>query len=115
MDDMDEARAATGTAADFSNWNINNPYGTAKKKNIVKVREEVIEPPNEDEAKPETIEKKEMPKAANVKNLEEVKKLAERLLPTVDKVKPQEFQLASELAIDLAIVFETTWQNRIRS
>jgi len=115
MDDMDEMRTAAGTAADFSNWNVKNNFGTIKKKIVTK---ETVEEPVEENKQEEFSfdDKKEIPASINVNinSLAEIKELAKNLLPTVDRVKQEEFELASELAIDFAMTFEAIWQNKIR-
>ena len=151
MEDMDEARTAGGTAADFSAWDVNNKFGKMK----LSSKEKVIEPePTEKE--PEPIEKEpervvsktkqiaerlkeleeekarlkaeeeaEKEKEAkrqrpgtnsfniNVKALGEIKELAKKLLPKIHEVKQDEYAIASELAINLAMTFEGVWEQKI--
>ena len=49
----------------------------------------------------------------SINSLGEVKELAKSLLPTLEKVKPNEFALASELAIEYAMTFEGVWGQKI--
>lgn len=151
MEDMDEARTAGGTAADFSAWDVNNKFGKMK----LSSKEKVIEPePTEKE--PEPIEKEpervvsktkqiaerlkeleeekarlkaeeeaEKEKEAkrqrpgtnsfniNIKALGEIKELAKKLLPKIHEVKQDEYAIASELAINLAMTFEGVWEQKI--
>lgn len=151
MEDMDEARTADGTAADFSAWDVNNKFGKMK----LSSKEKVIEPePTEKE--PEPIEKEpervvsktkqiaerlkeleeekarlkaeeeaEKEKEAkrqrpgtnsfniNIKALGEIKELAKKLLPKIHEVKQDEYAIASELAINLAMTFEGVWEQKI--
>ena len=151
MEDMDEARTAGGTAADFSAWDVNNKFGKMK----LSSKEKVIEPePTEKE--PEPIEKEpervvsktkqiaerlkeleeekarlkaeeeaEKEKEAkrqrpgtnsfniNIKALGEIKELAKKLLPKIHEVKQDEYSIASELAINLAMTFEGVWEQKI--
>ena len=152
MEDMDEARTAGGTAADFSAWDVNNKFGKMK----LSSKEKVIEPePTEKEPEPR-VEKKperavsktkqiaerlkeleeekarlkaeeeaEKEKEAkrqrpgtnsfniNIKALGEIKELAKKLLPKIHEVKQDEYAIASELAINLAMTFEGVWEQKI--
>ena len=154
MEDMDEARTAGGTAADFSAWDVNNKFGKMK----LSSKEKVIEPePTEKEPEPK-VEKepervvsktkqiaerlkeleeekarlkaeeeaeKEKEKEAkrqrpgtnsfniNIKSLGEIKELAKKLLPKIHEVKQDEYAIASELAINLAMTFEGVWEQKI--
>ena len=49
----------------------------------------------------------------NANSLEEVKEMAKKLVPTVDKIKPEEYPIACELAINLALTFEGVWNEKI--
>lgn len=49
----------------------------------------------------------------NINSLGEIKELAKTLLPTLEKVKPNEFAIASELAIEYAMTFEGVWGQKI--
>ena len=145
MEDMDEARTAGGTAADFSAWDVNNKFGKMK----LSSKEKVIEPePTEKEPEPrvekepervvsktkqiaERLKELEEEKARlkaeeeaekekeakrqrpgtnsfniNIKALGEIKELAKKLLPKIHEVKQDEYAIASELAINLAMTFE---------
>ena len=152
MEDMDEARTAGGTAADFSAWDINNKFGKMK----LSSKEKVIEPePTEKEPEPkvekepervvsktkqiaERLKELEEEKARlkaeeeaekekeakrqrpgtnsfniNIKSLGEIKELAKKLLPKIHEVKQDEYAIASELAINLAMTFEGVWEQKI--
>ena len=76
MEDMDEARTAGGTAADFSAWDVNNKFGKMK----LSSKEKVIEPePTEKEPEPrvekepERVVSKTKQIAERLKELEEEK------------------------------------------
>ena len=152
MEDMDEARTAGGTAADFSAWDVNNKFGKMK----LSSKEKVIEPePTEKEPEPkvekepervvsktkqiaerlkeleeekarlkaeEEVEKEKEAKRQrpgtnsfniNIKSLGEIKELAKKLLPKIHEVKQDEYAIASELAINLAMTFEGVWEQKI--
>ena len=152
MEDMDEARTADGTAADFSAWDVNNKFGKMK----LSSKEKVIEPePTEKEPEPkvekepervvsktkqiaERLKELEEEKARlkaeeeaekekeakrqrpgtnsfniNIKALGEIKELAKKLLPKIHEVKQDEYAIASELAINLAMTFEGVWEQKI--
>lgn len=149
MEDMDEARTAGGTAADFSAWDVNNKFGKMK----LSSKEKVIEPeptePEPTEKEPERVvsktkqiaerlkeleeekarlkaeEEAEKEKEAkrqrpgtnsfniNIKALGEIKELAKKLLPKIHEVKQDEYAIASELAINLAMTFEGVWEQKI--
>ncbi len=152
MEDMDEARTAGGTAADFSAWDVNNKFGKMK----LSSKEKVIEPePTEKEPEPkvekepervvsktkqiaERLKELEEEKARlkaeeeaekekeakrqrpgtnsfniNIKALGEIKELAKNLLPKIHEVKQEEYAVASELAINLAMTFEGIWEQKI--
>ena len=152
MEDMDEARTAGGTAADFSAWDVNNKFGKMK----LSSKEKVIEPePTEKEPEPkvekepervvsktkqiaERLKELEEEKARlkaeeeaekekeakrqrpgtnsfniNIKSLGEIKELAKKLLPKIHEVKQDEYAIASELAINLAMTFEGVWEQKI--
>lgn len=151
MEDMDEARTAGGTAADFSAWDVNNKFGKMK----LSSKEKVIEPeptekePEQTEKEPERVvsktkqiaerlkeleeekarlkaeEEAEKEKEAkrqrpgtnsfniNIKALGEIKELAKKLLPKIHEVKQDEYAIASELAINLAMTFEGVWEQKI--
>lgn len=145
MEDMDEARTADGTAADFSAWDVNNKFGKMK----ITSKEKVIEPEVEVEKEPEggvsktkqiaerlkeleeekarlkAEEEAEKEKEAkrqrpgtnsfniNIKALGEIKELAKNLLPKIHEVKQEEYAVASELAINLAMTFEGIWEQKI--
>lgn len=151
MEDMDEARTAGGTAADFSAWDVNNKFGKMK----LSSKEKVIEPEVEKEPEPkiekepervvsktkqiaERLKELEEEKARlkaeeeaekekeakrqrpgtnsfniNVKALGEIKELAKKLLPKIHEVKQDEYAIASELAINLAMTFEGVWEQKI--
>ena len=143
MEDMDEARTADGTAADFSAWDVNNKFGKMK----ITSKEKVIEPEvekepegavsktkqiaerlkeleeekarlkAEEEAEKEKEAKKQRPGTnsfnINIKSLGEIKELAKNLLPKIHEVKQEEYAVASELAINLAMTFEGIWEQKI--
>ena len=68
MEDMDEARTAGGTAADFSAWDVNNKFGKMK----LSSKEKVIEP--------ETTEKEPEPRVEKEQErvVRKTKQIAER-------------------------------------
>ena len=149
MEDMDEARTAEGTAADFSAWDVNNKFGKMK----ITSKEKVIEPEAEkeptekeepegvvsktkqiaerlkeleeekarlkaeEEAEKEKEAKRQRPGTnsfnINIKALGEIKELAKNLLPKIHEVKQEEYAVASELAINLAMTFEGIWEQKI--
>ena len=144
MEDMDEARTAGGTAADFSAWDVNNKFGKMK----LSSKEKVIEPEPtekepervvsktkqiaerlkeleeekarlkaEEEAEKEKEAKRQRPGTnsfnINIKALGEIKELAKKLLPKIHEVKQDEYAIASELAINLAMTFEGVWEQKI--
>ena len=144
MEDMDEARTAGGTAADFSAWDVNNKFGKMK----ITSKEKVIEPEvekeepevvvsktkqiaerlkeleeekarlkAEEEAEKEKEAKRQRPGTnsfnINIKALGEIKELAKNLLPKIHEVKQEEYAVASELAINLAMTFEGIWEQKI--
>ena len=144
MEDMDEARTADGTAADFSAWDVNNKFGKMK----ITSKEKVIEPEvekeesegvvsktkqiaerlkeleeekarlkAEEEAEKEKEAKRQRPGTnsfnINIKALGEIKELAKNLLPKIHEVKQEEYAVASELAINLAMTFEGSWEQKI--
>ena len=49
MEDMDEARTADGTVADFSAWDVNNKFGKMK----ITSKEKVIEPEPTEKEEPD--------------------------------------------------------------
>ena len=49
----------------------------------------------------------------NIKSLGEIKELAKKLLPKIHEVKQDEYAIASELAINLAMTFEGVWEQKI--
>lgn len=111
-----------GTASDFSGWEINNRFGKMK----VMSKEKVIEPVEETEEKnPIEDVKMEEPSIKkypieevqsfniNVKKIGEIKELAKTLLPKVNEVKPGDFELVCNLAIDFAMTFEGFWNQYI--
>ena len=149
MEDMDEARTADGTAADFSAWDVNNKFGKMK----ITSKEKVIEPEvekeptekeepegvvsktkqiaerlkeleeekarlkAEEEAEKEKEAKRQRPGTnsfnINIKALGEIKKIEKNLLPKIHEVKQEEYAVASELAINLAMTFEGIWEQKI--
>lgn len=144
MEDMDEARTADGTAADFSAWDVNNKFGKMKitsKEKVIEPEAEKEEPEGvvsktkqiaerlkeleeekarlkaEEEAEKEKEAKRQRPGTnsfnINIKALGEIKELAKNLLPKIHEVKQEEYAVASELAINLAMTFEGIWEQKI--
>ena len=143
MEDMDEARTADGTAADFSAWDVNNKFGkmkiTSKEKviepevekepegvvsktkqiaeRLKELEEEKVRLKAEEEAEKEKEAKRQRPGInsfnINIKALGEIKELAKNLLPKIHEVKQEEYAIASELAINLAMTFEGIWEQKI--
>ena len=149
MEDMDEARTADGTAADFSAWDVNNKFGKMKITSKEKVIEPEVEKEPTEQEEPEGVvsktkqiaerlkeleeekarlkaeEEAEKEKEAkrqrpgtnsfniNIKALGEIKELAKNLLPKIHEVKQEEYAVASELAINLAMTFEGIWEQKI--
>ena len=144
MEDMDEARTADGTAADFSAWDVNNKFGKMKitsKEKVIEPEVEKEEPEGavsktkqiaerlkeleeekarlkaEEEAEKEKEAKRQRPGTnsfnINIKALGEIKELAKKLLPKIHEVKQEEYAVASELAINLAMTFEGIWEQKI--
>lgn len=59
-------------------------------------------------------QKREIPTySININSLGEIKELAKSLLPTLERVKPEEYNIACELAIEYAMIFETIWGQKI--
>lgn len=74
-------------------------------------RKQVQEPPRQET---QQQQKRDIPTySININSLGEIKELAKSLLPTLEKVKPQEFAIASELAIEYAMTFEGVWGQKI--
>ena len=152
MEDMDEARTAGGTAADFSAWDVNNKFGKMKlssKEKVIEQEPTEKEPEPRVEKEPERVvsknkqltdrlkeleeekarlkaeEEAEKEKEAkrqrpgtnsfniNIKALGEIKELAKKLLTKIHEVKQDEYAIASELAINLAMTFEGVWEQKI--
>lgn len=119
MEDIDKARMAGGTVADFSGWNMENKFGTMN----ITTKEKVIEPEVE-KPKPENIERKEAsqqqkrelpnsPKELTV-NPNELKNIAIKLLPDVSKITDGDYESICDKAIEMAFAFESVWQKKIQ-
>ena len=71
----------------------------------------------EEEAEKEKEAKRQRPGTnsfnINIKALGEIKELAKKLLPKIHEVKQDEYAIASELAINLAMTFEGVWEQKI--
>ena len=71
----------------------------------------------EEEAEKEKEAKRQRPGTnsfnINIKSLGEIKELAKKLLPKIHEVKQDEYAIASELAINLAMTFEGVWEQKI--
>ena len=71
----------------------------------------------EEEAEKEKEAKRQRPGTnsfnINIKALGEIKELAKNLLPKIHEVKQEEYAVASELAINLAMTFEGIWEQKI--
>jgi len=67
-----------------------------------------VEQPQEKNQQTETAQYR-----INVKTLPQVKEMAKRLLPTVGQIKPEDYALACDLAIEYALTFEGVWAQRI--
>ena len=133
IEDMDEARRSTGTAADFSKWNLGGNF----KKMKISSKEEVKEPIEEDDDKQAELpfenekpigmsisinsppEIKELAKpigmSISINSLPEIKELAKSLLPKVTEIEPssEKYNLVCELAINYAFAFESMWKQKI--
>ena len=140
MEDMDEVRGAQGTVADFSGWNVNNKFGKMKVTSTEKVieptdaeqqpegfidkskqRAERLKELEEEQARLKAEEEAEKEKRQrpgtnsfniNIKALGEIKELAKTLLPKVNEVKQDEYNIACELAINYAMMFEGIWEQK---
>jgi hypothetical protein len=67
-----------------------------------------VEQPQEKNQQTETAQYR-----INVKTLPQVKEMAKKLLPTVGQIKPEDYALACDLAIEYALTFEGVWAQRI--
>lgn len=141
MEDMDEIRGAQGTVADFSGWNVNNKFGKMKVTSTEKVieptdeeqqqpegfidkskqRAERLKELEEEQARLKAEEEAEKEKRQrpgtnsfniNIKALGEIKELAKTLLPKINEVKQDEYNIACELAINYAMMFEGIWEQK---
>jgi len=134
MEDMDDVRRNVGTVADFSNWEGIKTSGGLKsmkmlsKEKIIDNTEidnsnseaEKIDDMNEktEEIKPMEKPKKSVDKipAANeaIINPTELKSIAVRLLPSVDKIMSGEkYAEYCEKAIDMAFTFLKVWDLKV--
>ena len=112
--DMDEARRSTGTAADFSKWNLGGNF----KKMKISSKEEVKEPIEEDDDKQAELpfeNEKPIGMSISINSLPEIKELAKSLLPKVTEIEPssEKYNLVCELAINYAFAFESMWKQKI--
>ena len=142
MEDED-FRTMQGTAADFSNWTGIKAEGAFRSMNVISrerviepaVEEETKtdeidlskvsnlgreEKPTEEPKQPaeeQLVEPKkdltEMPGKEIYANPAELKTLAIKLLPTVDKVSKEEYNSLCEKAIEMAFAFETVWSKKV--
>lgn len=140
MEDMDDVRKATGTAADFSGWNGIKAEGNFRQMKVIS-KEKVIDPTEEideeeiveqrapsinlppqdiDEMKGEkkSPPKKDFKEAPGVKeaylNPVELKNVAIKLMPTVDNIDPEKYEKISENAINLAFTFLNVWNQKVQ-
>lgn len=126
MEDIDDIRRLSGTVADFSNWNM----GTKGFEHMnITTKEQIVEPEIE-QKKPENVlrkeqkqkeeeninSKKELPNSAKelTVNPMELKNLAIKLIPSVDKIPSDKYDDICDEAIELAFAFETIWQKKIQ-
>jgi len=134
MEDMDDVRRNIGTVADFSNWEGIKTSGGLKSMKMLS-KEKVIDNTEIDDSvseteevddvneKTEEIKQKLQPKksvdkipAANeaVINPTELKSIAVRLLPSVDKLESGEkYAEYCEKAIDMAFTFLKVWDLKV--
>ena len=121
MEDMDKVRAPFGTVADLSKWDINQGGFQHMK---LSSAEKVIEPTDEiqestsqvssEKLKEEKqIEKMELPNNQKYVNPVELKNIAIRLMPSVDKVNSEDYDIICEKAIDLAFNFLKVWDLKV--
>ena len=126
MEDMDDVRRNIGTVADFSNWEGIKTNGGFKSMKMLS-KEKVIDNTEIDNSNSEAEEIKPMEKpqlkksvdkipAANeaVINPTELKSIAVRLLPSVEKVENNEkYAEYCEKAIDIAFTFLKVWDLKV--
>jgi len=134
MEDMDDVRKNIGTVADFSNWEGIKTNGGLKSMKMLS-KEKVIDNTEIDNSnseaekiddmneKTEEIKPMEKPKksvdkipAANeaIINPTELKSIAVRLLPSVDKIMSGEkYAEYCEKAIDMAFTFLKVWDLKV--
>ena len=143
MEDMNDVRRNMGTVADFSNWNGIKAEGSFKHMKLsskervideeendipeesieefvkpeIKVDEPKVKNDNEKQETKEPLKKniREVP-AANeaIINPTELKSIAVRLLPSVDKVlSGEKYAEYCEKAIDMAFTFLKVWDLKV--
>ena len=127
--DIERGRTAVGTVADFSGWSGIKAEGKFRSMNLI-AKERVLGEETEQEQKqklekPKHWEKpeekmetkknfKEMPGTKEMSiNPSELKSIAVRLLPTVDKVDEENYDSVCEKAIDLAFNFLKVWDLKV--
>lgn len=120
MEDMDKVRVPFGTVADFNKWDINtggfNHMKLSSSEKVIEPTEEtqesILQTPLEKLKEEEPIEKMELPNNQYV-NPVELKNIAIRLMPSADKVNPEDYDMVCEKAIDLAFNFLKVWDLKI--
>ena len=125
MEDVDDVRNNSGTVADFSNWrgikasgNLKPMKFSSKEKVIDDTEDDVVPLEKKEEAERIFQPKKnfnEIP-AANeaILNPTELKSIAVRLLPSVDKIENNEKAAEyCEKAIDTAFTFLKVWDLKV--
>lgn len=123
MEDIGDVRRLSGTAADFSGWAM----GTEGFEHMnITTKEQVVEPEVEqkkpenvirkEQKQKEEVEKKELPNSPKelTVNPLELKSIAIRFIPTVDKITSDKYNEICDEAIELAFAFETVWQKKIQ-
>lgn len=137
MENIDDVRKNVGTVADFSNWNGIKAENNFKHMKLTS-KERIIEPEIDEKEKTEDEFDSEMAEAAKeTKNIEEapnnkkdiknipavneavinpteLKSIAVRLLPSVDKLESGEkYAEYCEKAIDMAFTFLKVWDLKV--
>ena len=98
-------------------YNVDNCYEQTAESEKILLAFFGKHPAEEEEAEKEKEAKRQRPGTnsfnINIKALGEIKELAKNLLPKIHEVKQEEYAVASELAINLAMTFEGIWEQKI--
>lgn len=114
-----------GTVADFSNWTGIKTEGNFRNMKTV-IKEKIHEEQDEFEQNDTDASTLNLENVAKQKNFNErsaveegfvkpneLKSIAVRLLPTVDKINKEDYLELSEKAIDFAFAFLKVWDNKV--